>query len=206
MPGARGKEAIDRDEMSDTVSTEHSGIAGPGVAHVPMVTIGKIIGTHGVGGEVKVTSYSDVPGRFEGLKQVQVQVLSGVKTLSVQSSRRSSQGYLLRFASIETPEAARPIIGGMLQIQEERLPPPSEDQYYQYQLLGMDVRFEEGARLGVIKEVLTTNGNAVFVVEDSVGVEHLIPATKELVRSVDVDTRTMLVRPVAGLLDGLDGG
>ena len=171
------------------------------MANEPKVTIGKIIGTHGIGGEVKVTSYSDVPGRFEGLKQVQVQVSSGVQTLSVLSSRRSAQGYLLRFASIETPEAARPLVGGILQIPEERLPPPSEDQYYQYQLLGMDVRIEEGARLGVIKEVLTTNGNAVFVVEDSVGVQHLIPATKELVRSVDVETRTMLVRPVAGLLD-----
>jgi 16S rRNA processing protein RimM len=172
------------------------------MANAPMVTIGKIVGTHGVGGEVKIISYSDVPGRFEGLKQVQVQVSSGAQTLSVLSSRRTAQGYLLRFASIETPEAARPLIGGILEIPEERLPPPSEDRYYQYQLLGMDVRSEEGARLGVIKEVLTTNGNAVFVVEDTVGAELLIPATKELVRSVDVETRTMLVRPVAGLLDG----
>ena len=175
--------------------------ADVGVGDVPMVTIGKIIGTHGVGGEVKVTSYSDVPGRFERLKQVQVRGSSGVKTLSVLSSRRSARGYLLRFASIETPEDARPMIGGILQIQEERLPPPSEDQYYEYQLLGMDVRFEEGARLGVIKEVLTTTGNAVFVVEDSEGVEHLIPAIKELVKSVDLETQTMLVRPVAGLLN-----
>jgi 16S rRNA processing protein RimM len=172
------------------------------MAHVPMVTIGKIVGTHGTGGEVKVASYSDVPGRFEGLKQVQVQSSSEVQTLLVLSSRRSAQGYLLRFASIETPEAAKPIIGGILQIPEERLAPPSEDRYYQYQLLGMDVRVEDGTRLGVIKEVLTTNGNAVFVVENSEGGEYLIPATKELVRSVDVEAQTMLVRPMAGLLDG----
>jgi 16S rRNA processing protein RimM len=173
-----------------------------GVGEVPMVTIGRIIGTHGVAGEVKVTSYSDVPGRFERLKQVQVQVPSGAKTLSVVSTRRSARGYLLRFASVESPEAAKPIIGGILQIQEERLPPPSEDQYYQYQLLGMDVRLEEGGvRLGVIKEVLTTSGNAVFIVEDSNGVEHLIPAIKQLVTSVDVETQTMLVRPIAGLLN-----
>ena len=77
-----------------------------------MVTIGKIIATHGVRGEVKVASYSDVPGRFENLKQVQVEVSSGARTLEVLGSRRTAQGYLLHFADIATPEAASPLIGG----------------------------------------------------------------------------------------------
>ncbi|TLY19601.1 MAG: 16S rRNA processing protein RimM, partial [Nitrospirae bacterium] len=46
-----------------------------------MVTIGKIIATHGVRGEVKVASYSDVPGRFENLKQVHMEISSGPRTL-----------------------------------------------------------------------------------------------------------------------------
>jgi 16S rRNA processing protein RimM len=88
-----------------------------------------------------------------------------------------------------------------LQIPEERLAPPSKDQYYEYQLVGMDVRSEDGRALGVLKEVLTTNSNAIFVVEDPDGTEHLIPATRELVRSVDVDGHIMVVRRVPGLLD-----
>ena len=168
---------------------------------VGMVTIGKIVETHGVRGEVKVASYSDVPGRFETLKQVQVEVSSGARTLAVLGSRRAAEGYLLRFASIATPEAASPLIGGLLQIPEERLAPPSKDRYYEYQLVGMDVRSEDGRSLGVLTEVLTTNSNAVFVVKDSGGTEHLIPATRELVRSVDLDGQTMVVRQVPGLLD-----
>ena len=168
---------------------------------VSMVTIGKIIATHGVRGEVKVASYSDVPGRFENLKQVQVEVSSGARTLAVLGSRRAAQGYLLHFVAITTPEAASPLIGGLLQIPEERLAPPSKDRYYEYQLVGMDVRSEDGRSLGVLTEVLTTNSNAVFVVKDSGGTEHLIPATRELVRSVDLDGQTMVVRQVPGLLD-----
>lgn len=168
---------------------------------VQMVTIGKILATHGVKGEVKVASYSDVPGRFEGLKQVQVEGSSGARTLAVLGSRRSAEGYLLRFASVATPEEASPFIGGLLQIPEERLAPPSEDHYYEYQLVGMEVRSEDGMSLGVLKEVLPTNSNAVFVVQDSQGAEHLIPGTKELVRSVDVTGHTMVVRRVPGLLD-----
>ena len=167
-----------------------------------MVTIGKIIATHGVRGEVKVASYSDVPGRFENLKQVHMEISSGPRTLAVWGSRRAAEGYLLRFAAIAALEEASPLVGGLLQIPEERLAPPSKDQYYEYQLVGMDVRSEDGRALGVLKEVLTTNSNAVFVVEDpDDGTEHLIPATRELVRSVDVDGHTMVVRRVPGLLD-----
>ena len=169
-----------------------------------MVTIGKIIGTHGLGGEVKVTSYSDVPGRFEALTQVQVQNPLGSRTLAVLGRRRSARGYLLRFESIATPEVARSLVGGFLQIPEERLAPPAEDRYYEYQLLGMHVRDEDGAHVGVLKDILTTTGNAVFVVENARGVEHLIPGTKELVRSVDVEGQVMVVRRAPGLLDEHD--
>ena len=65
----------------------------------------------------------------------------------------------------------------------------------------MDVRSEDGRSLGVLTEVLTTNSNAVFIVKDVGGTEHLIPATRELVRSVDLDGQTMVVRRVPGLLD-----
>lgn len=166
-----------------------------------MVTIGKIIATHGVRGELKVASYSDVPGRFEGLRQVQIDISPGGRTFTVLGSRRSAEGYLLRFASIETPEAASPLIGRLLQIPEERLTPPSKDLYYEYQLIGMNVQTEDGVSLGVLKEVLSTSSNAVFVVEGPRGAEYLIPGTKEFVPSVDVQGQTMVVRRVAGLLD-----
>jgi len=172
-----------------------------------MVTIGKIIGTHGLGGEVKVASYSDVPGRFEALTQVQIQNPQnplGSRTFAVAGRRRSARGYLLRFESILTPEVARSLVGGFLQIPEERLAPPAEDRYYEYQLLGMTVRDEDGVHVGILKEIITTTGNAVFVVENARGAEHLIPGTKELVRSVDVEGKIMVVRRAPGLLDEHD--
>jgi 16S rRNA processing protein RimM len=169
-----------------------------------MVTIGKILGTHGVAGEVKVASFSDVPQRFETLKEVQVQARSGARTLEVLGHRRTAKGYLLRFSSIESPESARALVGALLQIPEEPLAPPSPDQYYEYQLVGMNVRSEDGRLIGRIKEVLTTHSNAVLVVEDARGVEHLLPATKEIVRSVDMEGQTMVVREALGWLSDDD--
>src|SRR5207244_10427193 len=150
-------------------------------------------------GEVKVASYSDVPGRFENLKQVHMEISSGPRTLAVLGSRRAAEGYLLRFAAIATLEEASPLVGGLLQIPEERLAPPSKDQYYEYELVGMDVRSEDGRALGGLKEVLTTNSNAVFGVEDPDGTGQLIPATRGLVLGVERAGRATAVRRVGGL-------
>jgi len=166
-----------------------------------MVTIGRILAAHGVQGAVKVVSYSDVPGRFEHLKQVIVEGPLAMQTLTVERARRAAQGYLLSFDTINTPEAAAPLIGSFLLIPEERLAPLSDDRYYEYQLVGMEVRTEDGTYVGTLKEVLTTKSNAVFVVEALEGGEHLIPATKEIVRVVDLDGQRMVIRRVPGLLD-----
>lgn len=167
-----------------------------------MVAIGKIVRVHGVHGDVKVRSYSDVPRRFEELKQVMVLGPAGEpRMLTVRASRSMAEGYLIAFEGVETPEAAEPLVGSLLQIPQERLAPLADGQYYECDLLGMDVWTEEGTSLGVLVEVLSTRSNAVFVVRGPQDVEHLIPGTKEVVRMVDVPGRRMIVRKVAGLLE-----
>jgi 16S rRNA processing protein RimM len=167
-----------------------------------MVAIGKIVRVHGVHGDVKVRSYSDVPRRFEGLKQVAVAGPAGEqRMLTVRASRRIADGYLVAFEEVGTPEAAAPLVGSLLRIPQERLAPLPDGRYYECDLLGMDVFMEEGVFLGVIAEILSTRSNAVFVVRGSGDVEHLIPGTKEVVRMVDVPGRRLTVRRVAGLLE-----
>ncbi len=167
-----------------------------------MVTIGKIVRVHGICGEVKVVSLSDAPRRFEELRRVTVTgPTGGQREVAVLASRRTAGGYLIAFEGLETLDAAASLVGSLLQISQESVAPLPDGQYYECDLLGMDVRTEDGASLGTIKEILPTGSNAVFVVREPEGVEHLIPGTKEVVRTVDVPGRRMTVRRVAGLLE-----
>jgi 16S rRNA processing protein RimM len=167
-----------------------------------MVTIGKIVRVHGVCGELKVISLSDAPRRFEELERVTVTgQTGGRREFAVRASRKTADGYLIAFEGLGTLDAAASLVGGLLQISQERVAPLPEGQYYECDLMGMDVRTEEGTLLGAITEILPTGSNAVFVVRESEGVEHLIPGTKEVVRTVDVPERRMTVRRVAGLLE-----
>ena len=93
------------------------------------------------------------------------------------------------------------LFGAILQIPQQPLAPLSDDRYYECDLLGMEVRTEEGLVVGALTDILSTTSNAIFVVRGAEGSEHLIPATKEIVRTIDVPHRMMTVRQMAGLLD-----
>jgi len=166
------------------------------------VTIGEIVRVHGVRGDVRVRSLSDVPGRFTTLTQVTVAGPAGARRpLVVRAVRPIANDYLVAFEGIDTPEAAAQLVGSLLEIAAEGAAPLPDGHYYQRDLVGMAVRTEEGKSVGTLAEILPTGANDVFVVRGEAGEERLIPATKEVVRTVDVPRRMMTIRGVPGLLD-----
>ena len=80
-----------------------------------MVTIGRAVRVHGLRGDVRVRSLSDVPGRFETLTQVTVEGPGGARRpLAVKAARPIGSDYLVSFEGIETSEAAAPLVGSLL--------------------------------------------------------------------------------------------
>ncbi len=160
-----------------------------------LVTIGKIERPFGVRGEVYVRSLSDVPGRFEGLSEVTVAPHGGPESrMRVCRCRRAKGGYILHFEGISSPEEAVRIRGALVKILSSQAQAPTvPGQYYEFQLIGLAVRDESGEALGRLADIVNTPGHQVFVVLGD-GSEHLIPATKEVVRQVDLAARTMTVR------------
>lgn len=169
---------------------------------VDMVTIGTVLCTHGLRGDVRVRSLSDVPNRFETLTQVTLAGVAGARReLRVSAARPMGSDYLVSFQGIDRMDRATALVGSLLQITEDRATTLPDGQYYERDLVGMVVRTEEGLPLGTLEEILPTGANAVFVVRRADGHEHLIPATREAVCAVDVAGRLMTIRRMPGLLD-----
>jgi 16S rRNA processing protein RimM len=161
------------------------------------VTIGKIIKPFGVKGHVRVHSLTDVPGRFEGLCEVTVVPPSGrAFVTAVRSVRKDRASYVLGLEAFSTPEEAAACRGALLTIPEAQTPPLSSGRYYQFQLLGMQVRDDSGRTLGTLEDIMETPGHAVFAVRGQAG-EVLIPATQSAIVSVDVEGRLIVVRCAA---------
>ena len=171
------------------------------VSQLDTVTVGQIERPFGVKGEVKVRPLSDVPGRFEGLRNVSLLARNG-QTLetSVTHVRRAGTGFILGLTGLTTPEAASLWRGGFIQTIRGSVPELPDGQYYECDLIGLTVYSEESQLIGVLEEIWNLPGNPVFVVRQGAK-EILIPAAKELVSAVDLATRKMTVRLIDGLGD-----
>ena len=170
-------------------------------APADLVTIGKIERHFGVRGEFKVRLLSDVPGRLDHLKQVQVVAPTGqVVEKTVAHVRRAGSTYIMGFVGVTTPEEAVALRGGLIQVPRRPAATLAEGVYFECDLIGMTVENERGDEIGVVETILEIPDNHVFVVRKGTE-EVLIPAAKSFVTSVDLVRRRMLVRGIDELVE-----
>lgn len=158
------------------------------------VTVGRIQRPFGVKGEVKVRPLSDVPDRLETLSKVSLVAKDG-KTMdtSVTGVRRAGSEFIVRFAGLTTPEAAKLWCGGLIQVTRETVPAPPVGHYYECDLVGLIIQNDRGQRIGIVEEIWELPAHHVFVIRDGEE-ETLVPAVREWVTRVDLEKRLITVR------------
>jgi len=167
------------------------------------VVIGEVVKPRGLRGEVVVKSWTDVEGRFAGLERVFLHDGSGRRVaLAVEAVRADRSMFLVKFGGIRDRLAARAqLVGRTLEIPRAESPPAGEGENYYYELIGLEVYCEDGARLGVLETIIETGANDVYLVRADDGHQVLLPGTREVVTEVDVNAGRMTIHPIAGLLD-----
>jgi 16S rRNA processing protein RimM len=84
-------------------------------------------------------------------------------------------------------------------VPQSQLRPLPKDEYYQYQLLGLEVWTTGGELLGRIANILPTGSNDVYIVPSRHG-ELLIPAIEDVVKSVELERGRIVIEVINGLL------
>ncbi len=165
-----------------------------------LVLVGRVVKTQGIRGQVKILSSGEGAAALPAGTTVYLTKGKGMqKSLTVESARPHQQMTILAFREVQRIEEAEELVGCSLYLEPGNLPALSADEFYWYQLQGLEVKTEEGKFLGRLEEIMTTGSNDVFVVRRDHG-EFLIPATDEVVVHVDLKSKTMVVRPIEGLL------
>jgi 16S rRNA processing protein RimM len=168
------------------------------------LAIGQIAGAHGVRGELKVDVLTDDPQRFGLLERVLVGPDDGEPVpYGVEGYRMHQQRVLLKLAGVDTREQAATLRGQLVQVPIDEAMPLEEGEYYEHQIVGLDVWTAEGERLGTIAEILYVPSNDVYVVQDTSRArrECLIPALSGVVLAVDLEAGRMTVELPPGLID-----
>ncbi len=94
-----------------------------------------------------------------------------------------------------------PYKGKALYVTREHAVKLKKNEYFIADLIGMEVSTEDGAYLGVLKEVIQTGANDVYEVEMEHGKSVLIPAIRQCILHVDTENNKMTVHLLEGLLE-----
>ncbi len=162
--------------------------------------IGKITGTHGIRGTMRVFPTTEDPTRFEKLKEIIVEIRDKRETFHIQKVAYQKNMILLTVKEINDINVAELYKNGRILIPDAMAIPLRENEYYRRDLFGMAVVTDEGEELGKLVNIYETGANDVYAVrkaEDKK--ELLIPAIKDCILKVDVEAGVMTVHLLEGL-------
>ena len=161
-----------------------------------LIKIGKITAPVGVKGEVRVYPYTDKQTRFSAIKELFV----GNKEAVIESVRYQKDMVVLKLDICPDRNAAESLRGKELFLDRKDLWEIPEDTYFVRDILGSEVRDEDGNTVGTLSDVIQNPAQDIYVIKDENGRESMIPAVKEFIKDVDTDNKVIVIHVIEGLL------
>jgi len=165
--------------------------------------IGKIVGAHGVKGNIKVYSYAESLALFEqGSSILVVSAKEFEQTFEIKWIKPHGRVALLSLEGIESRDLAETLIGSELFVKRDRLPELVDGSYYWFDIIGLAVFTNDEKYIGRVESIISTGSNDVYVVKDTQkdrDNEILIPATESVVLKIDLEQKRMIVDLPEGL-------
>ena len=161
-------------------------------------TVGKVVNTHGLYGEVRVVVVTDFPElRFK----VGGKVYALDEELTISSMRQHKNFYLLKFDGFENIHVVERFKGIDLKVSRAQQQTLDDHEFYYHEVIGCMVFTDDGERLGTVTDIYAPGANDVWAIKRTDGSEVLIPYIEDVVQSVDVENKKVVIRVMEGLLD-----
>ena len=163
--------------------------------------VGKIVGTHGIRGEMHVECWANSP---DFLRQFKTLYLDGGKTALSVTCRPHKNIALLTVKGIGSIEEADTLRGKVLYIDRDNVR-LDEGEHFVQDIIGLAVTdIDSGEVYGTVTDVLKTGSNDVYEMEDADRKRFYIPVIPDIVQELDFDKGAVYIRPMKGLFDDED--
>jgi 16S rRNA processing protein RimM len=169
---------------------------------IQLVTLGRITGIHGLAGAVRLKLDNPESSALSSIDHLYVAIGEAPpRAYQVRGARPLNHGAVrLALEGITDPSAAEDLKGAAVLVDAATLPPAQPSEFYYYEAIGCTVHTTDGRSLGTIEEVFATGANDVWVVRDGIA-EVLVPVIADVVKSMDLAARSVIIEAVPGLLD-----
>jgi len=172
-----------------------------GIFMEEFLQVGIITSPHGVRGEVKVYPTTDDIKRFKRLKEVILDTGKERLNLEIEGVKFIRQLAVIKFRGYDNRDDVEHLRQKPLLIPRSSAVKLRRGEYFIADLIGLKVLDEDGGEIGVLKDVMTTGANDVYVINLNDGRELLLPAIKQCVLAVDVEAGFIRIHILEGLLD-----
>ncbi|MET8166831.1 ribosome maturation factor RimM [Streptomyces sp. NPDC005329] len=166
------------------------------------LVVARIGRAHGIKGEVTVEVRTDEPEQRLGPGAVLATDPASTGPLTIETGRVHSGRLLLRFEGVRDRTAAEALRNTLLiaEVDPEELP-EEDGEYYDHQLMDLDVVTKDGAEVGRITEISHLPSQDLFIVERPDGSEVMIPFVESIVTEIDLEEQRAVIDPPPGLID-----
>ncbi|MFD9792437.1 ribosome maturation factor RimM [Streptomyces sp. NPDC059070] len=166
------------------------------------LVVARIGRAHGIKGEVTVEVRTDEPELRLSPGAVLATDPAATGPLTIETGRVHSGRLLLRFEGVRDRTSAEALRNTLLiaDVDPDELP-EEEDEYYDHQLIDLDVVLADGTGIGRITEISHLPSQDLFIVERPDGTEVMIPFVEEIVTEIDLEEQRAVIDPPPGLID-----
>lgn len=168
-----------------------------------LVAVGRVAKAHGVRGELAVDVRTDSPDERFVVGNVLVARRRGQpdREVTIAAVRGHGDRLLMRLEGVDGRDDAEALRAAVLLADTDDLPPTGDDdEYYDHQLMGLDVVLTDGTAVGTVGDVIHGPAGELLAVSRD-GREVLVPFVKAIVPTVDVAARRVVLDPPEGLLE-----
>jgi 16S rRNA processing protein RimM len=171
-----------------------------GIRSAELIPLGRVLRPHGLKGLLRIRSDAGVDLPFEegGIVYLQVGTKppERFKVVSIKPHKGTA---FMALEGITTLERAETYRSADIFLEKGDLR-REEDEYFWFELTGLEVRLDTGEIIGTICRIIATGANDIYVVKKGKR-EILVPATSEVVKAIDLKGGKMIISPMEGLLD-----
>lgn len=155
------------------------------------LSVGQIINTHGLNGEVKVFPLTDDIKAFKTLEKIFIDN----KETHILDVKFQNDKVILKIEGIDSIEQAMKYKNKYIEVKRDDAEKLSEGSYFIADLIGCTVYDENGEDLGKIADVIQTKSNDVYWIKEKK--ELLIPALKDIVVNINIEEKKVIIKPVS---------
>ncbi len=165
------------------------------------LTVGKIVNTHALQGEVKVVSNSDFKEeRFEKGSVLYIDFEGELIEVIIATHRVHKGSDLLKFKNMNSINDVEKYKGSELLVSMDDISELDDNEFYYFEIIGCTVKTTTGEVVGEISEIIETGANDVWTVKRQGQKDALIPYIEQIVKSVDIENKEVIIDVMEGLL------